>query len=214
MRITAALGLGLFAWSLAAQPALVSRAVTQADTCPGKAGVTSVSVEPSREVLVAIAGARWSDDEMRMIRQQIGSLYTAANRADPLRLALLIDGKLQFAGPFKTRAQLQTALNELAATPPGPSEPESPVSFYSTLANAAPQLGSDWSTLVLIAQFPAVAPELSAYTEGWFSDRLRAAKLRVSYWTPSGRPRKSWMRSRPLPADRASPRAWPALHPR
>ena len=178
-------GAWLVVQSLAGQPALLRHGVARAETCLGVAEVTGTAVEPGHGVVIAFLGDTLREDEVAWFGKEISSFYQAVNRTDPVRLALVIRNNVQFAGPFKTRASLQAALEEITAAAGADGE-RSPLRFYTALATVASQLGSDWSTVVLAGRFPPVAADLAPFTEGWLSMRLRAAKLRVSYWTPSG----------------------------
>ena len=178
-------GAWLVVQSLAGQPALLRHGVARAETCLGVAEVTGTAVEPGHGVVIAFLGDTLREVEVARFREEISSFYQAVNRTDPVRLALVIRNNVQFAGPFKTRASLQAALGEITAAAEADGE-ASPLRFYTVLATVASQLGSDWSTVVLAGRFPPVTPDLAPFTEGWLSMRLRAAKLRVSYWTPSG----------------------------
>ena len=155
----------------------------------GSAQVASVPVEPSSDVVIAVLGDVLREDDMAEFRKQIASFYQSnqpAKTTNSIRLAMLLGDNVQFAGPFRTRGLLQTALGELVPAPAEAAEALQPLHFYSVLGAVAPKLGSDWTTAVLVGRFPAVSPDLAAFTTGWLSMRLRAARLRVSYWTPSG----------------------------
>jgi Tfp pilus assembly protein PilF len=178
-----------FSRGVAGQPALLPNDVVRAETCAGSEPAASASVEPSSDIVIAVLGDTLREDDMAGFRKDIVSFYESNQRTkttNSIRLALLLGDNAQFAGPFRTRALLQSALGELAPSTAEPAEAPQPLRFYSVLAAAAPKLGSDWTTVVLVGRFPAVSPELAAFTTAWLSMRLRAARLRVGYWTPSG----------------------------
>jgi tetratricopeptide (TPR) repeat protein len=137
--------------------------------------------------MIAVFRDTLRDGDMANLQKAVASFYQTANRTNPLRLAVLAGNDIQLAGPFQTRSQLQAALAEVAAAA-ATGQAVTPARFYTGLGTAAPQLGSNWSTVVLVGHFPEIAPELAAYTEGWLSVKLRSARFRVSYWDPSGAP--------------------------
>ena len=175
-----------FAQSVPGQPALSRTPIARAQSCMAAADVTAAPVEPAHGVVVAVFADTLQPDELTRFREEVTSLYQAVNRTNPVRLALLLGNNVQFAGPFKTRVLLQSALAEAVSSFSTPTEPPAPLRFYTVLGTVAPQLGSDWSTLILAGHFPAVPPDLAEFTEAWLSERLRAARVRVTYWTPSG----------------------------
>lgn len=179
----------LLARSVAGQPALTRNEVTRADTCLGAVEITSVPADPSHDVILAVFADTLLNDDLTRAGREISSLYQALRPPTSLRLALLKGNDIQFAGPFRTRAALQAALADLTVgTPATDPAAASPLRPYTILGAAAPQLGSKWSTVVLVGKFPAVPPPLASYAAGWLSMRLRAAKLQVSYWAPSDQP--------------------------
>jgi hypothetical protein len=136
------------AQTLPGQPALSNREITLARTCLGTAEVQSAPVEASREAVVAILGDTLSADELKQVRQEVTALFQALKSKTSFRLAAVSGDTVQFAGPFKTRAQLQAAFGDLAHPLPEGSEAPKPLPLYSNLGKAAPQFGSDWSTVV------------------------------------------------------------------
>lgn len=168
---------------LAAQPVLTSNEITRGKTCLGPVEVRSVSVEPSRDVVVAVLAETFRDEDWARFRDEFTAYYQAVSKKDSLRLALVTRGAAQLSGPFRTRALLKTALDGLS---PVASPPADALHFYPDLSTAASQVGSGWLTLVLAGNFPDVPAELSPYTQAWLSAQFRSAKLRVNYWTPSG----------------------------
>jgi tetratricopeptide (TPR) repeat protein len=170
---------------LAAQaPALLRTDVTQATNCLGTADVTSSPAERSRDVLIVMWSGSWEEAEANGARQEITSFYQAVNRSNPIRLLLLAGENPRFAGPFKSRTELQAALRDFAAIAQGQVAP-SPLAFYTMLGGSA-QWGSGWSTVVLAGHPPVLAPDVAPYTEAWLSMRLRHEKVQVSSWPVSG----------------------------
>ncbi len=174
----------LSAMALAGQTALSPGEVILVKTCLGTAEPASAPVEPSGNLAIAVMADTLREEELAQVRQEIASFYQAS-KLQSLRVAAINGSEVQFAGPFRTRALLQTGLTELLHAAPGVSD-AAPLRFYSYLGNLASQFGSGWSRLVLVGRFPATDGELTGFTEGWLATQFRAAKLRVSYWTPSG----------------------------
>jgi Flp pilus assembly protein TadD len=176
--------LSMAARGLLAQPALLPGEAGRGASCMGPAEISSHPVEPSREVTIAVFADTLNTGDIEEFRRQVSSFFQGLKGANPVRLALMVGNQIQFAGPFETRADLQQALGEIAAGTPG-AEASSPEHFYTALGMAAQQLGSNWSRAVLAGRFPAPSAEIAKFTEAWLSGKLRSAKLRVSYWSPS-----------------------------
>lgn len=177
-------GLCVAAQNLAGQPALSDHEIELARTCLGAAEVQSAPVEGSHDVVVAVAGDTISADELKQAQQEITAFFQALKNKASLRLAAISGDTVEFAGPFKTRAQLQAAFVDIFHSRPEDTAAPTPIPLYSSLGKIGGQLGADWSTVTLVGHFPAVDPELAAYTSAWLATKLRAARLRVEYWTP------------------------------
>ena len=169
---------------LSGQPVFSNREITLARTCLGTAEVQTAPVEASHEVVVAVVSDTLSADDLKQVRQEITVFFRVLKSKNTFRLAAVSGDSVQFAGPFKTRAQLLTALGDLAHPPPESAEAPKPLLLYNNLGKVAPQFGSDWATVILAGRFPAVDPELAPYTSAWLATRLRTARLQVEYWTP------------------------------
>jgi tetratricopeptide (TPR) repeat protein len=166
------------------QTALSHSEVILVKTCLGTAAPASSPVEPSTNIAIAVFADTLREEELAQVRQEISSFYQAS-RLTSLRVAAIYGSEIQFAGQFRTRALLQAGLAELLKAPPGASGVV-PLRFYTYLGNVASQFGSGWSSLVVVGRFPATDGELTGFTEAWLATQFRAARLRVSYWTPSG----------------------------
>ena len=185
MRIWAAIGtLFVFGTVLCGQTALSNSEAILVKTCLGTTQPTSSPVVVSGAVVIAVFGDTLREDELAKVRQEITSFYQAS-RLNSLRLAVIYGSEIQFVGPFRTRALLEAGLTELLHAAP-PAGETAPLRFYSYLGNLASQFGSGWSSLVLVGRFPAADAELTSYSAAWLSTQFRTAKVRVSYWTPSG----------------------------
>ena len=186
MRITgfAFSALILYASALTGQTALSHEEVVQVKTCLGTAPPSSAPVETASSVMIAVFGDTLREEDLARVRQDIGSFFQTSHPAS-LRVAAVYGSEFQIVGPFRTRALLQAGLAELLHPAP-PAANTAASHFYTYLGNVASQFGSAWSSLVLVGRFPPADPELTPFAEAWLSTQFRAAKLRVSYWTPSG----------------------------
>jgi len=146
--------------------------------------VRAASIEPSPNIVIALIAETLSSDELAQLQKEVASFYQTLNNRPTLRLALISGGAVQFAGPFKSRAQLQSSLAEMAHPAPENTQAANAIQFHSDLATVLPQLGGGWSTLVLAGRFPTIDRELAPYASAWLSGKLRAARLQTSYWTP------------------------------
>jgi Tfp pilus assembly protein PilF len=147
--------------------------------------VQLLPIAPSNEVLIAVFGNTLSDEELTQARKEISAFYQSRKSKIPFRLVDLSAGDLQFSGPFKTRVLLQKALDAMKSA--RPETPQmAPLKLYTGLADLAPLLGSNWSIAILVGRFPDLDADEDPFTEAWLSARFRAAKVRASYWTPSG----------------------------
>jgi Flp pilus assembly protein TadD len=177
-------GVCAIALTLEGQSALTTREVTGAKTCLGNVEVRAASIEPSPNIVIALMAETLSADELAQFQKEVGSFYQTLNSKPTLRLALISGGAVQFAGPFQNRAQLQAGLAGIAHPAPENAQTANAIQFHSDLAGVLPQLGGGWSTVVLAGRFPAMDRELAPYAAAWLSERLQAAKLQTSYWTP------------------------------
>jgi tetratricopeptide (TPR) repeat protein len=187
----ALLAIGVIAQVLSAQPVLLRSDAVVAKTCIGPAEAHATAVDAAQDVLVAVFADTLSDGELVQFRQQLAPFYLAARIKNPMRLAIVLNGGVQFAGPFKTRAQLEAALSGsltgLARTAaPAGSDAVEPLRSYSYLGQNAQQFGSSWSTLAIVGNFPEINQQMFAFAAGQLVLHFGSARVRVSYWSPSG----------------------------
>jgi tetratricopeptide (TPR) repeat protein len=183
----ALLAIGVIAQGLTAQPVLSRSELVLAKTCIGPVDAHGTAIDAAQDVLIAVFADTLNDGELAQFRQQLVPFYMAARNKNPLRLAIILNGGVQFAGPFKTRAQLEAALNGLRGTAaPVGSNTVEPLRLYSYLAQNAQQFGSSWSTLAIIGHFPQIDQQMFNFTAGQLVLHFGSARVRVSYWSPSG----------------------------
>jgi tetratricopeptide (TPR) repeat protein len=170
--------------SLAGQPALSTREVTGARTCLGPAEVRASPVKANQDIVIAVIAGTLSADDLAQLQKEAASLYQSGRNQAALRIAGISAGAVEFAGPFKTRAQLQARLGDMARAAPENAGAGNAAQFYSNLSSALSQLGGRWNTLLLAGRFPAVEKELAPYVSAWVATAMRTARVQVSYWTP------------------------------
>lgn len=169
---------------LAAQSALVPREVVSTRSCVAPVELHAAPVETNPEIVAAIIADNLSADDLAQFQKRVAALYLPVANRPKLRLAAISGAEVEFAGPFKTRAQLTAAFTALAHPAAETGGAGDALKFYSDLAAAMAQFGGEWRTLIIAGRFPALDPDLSPYAAAWLSAQLRTARLRVSYWTP------------------------------
>ena len=182
----------LLARTVSAQALLSKADAILAKTCLGTTEVRSVSVEVSRNVVIAFLGDTLRTEELPQLRHEVGALSQAIRNTHSLRVAWITGNSVKFEGPFKTSAQAQAALAELANAVEIP-EPLQPIGLYSSLGKLAPELGADWSSVFIVGHLPAIDAEMLPFTSAWLATQFRSAKVRVGYWMPSGEKPRFWM---------------------
>jgi tetratricopeptide (TPR) repeat protein len=171
---------------LAAQPALTYSEVARGSTCLGSVEVRSTPVDLSQSVVIAFLADTFGDEDRTRFREEFTTYYQKVPNKESVRLAIVTGTGVQFNGPFRTRALLKSALDNLPSAAPNAAQALDPLRFYPDMATAASQLGTGWLTVVLAGNFPGVPADLSPYTQAWLATQLRVARLRLHYWTPSG----------------------------
>ena len=180
--------MGVVAHSLAAQPVLSRSEAVLAKTCIGSAEAHSTPISAAKDVLVAVFASTMNDDQIALFRQQVTPFFAATKARNPMRVAIILNGGVQFSGILQTRAQVEAALDGLTRATPGASDAADPLHPYAYLEQNAQQFGSSWSTLVIAGHFPEISQQLIAFTAGRLALQFASAKVRVSYWSPSGEP--------------------------
>ena len=185
---------------IAAQPILVQgtpvdpQETVSISTYAGSVRATVAPVEVSTQTLVAILADSIAQDQKDRVRAEIQSFFQNGDLKD-LRLGALRGEEFSVEDPFRTRAQFQAALRKIFAAPPGEPQTGQPpypaAAFYRWLAHAAGQLGSQWSSVVLIGSAPDVDAQLREYAATYVASRFQAQKVRVNYWNPDG-PNPAW----------------------
>ncbi len=179
----------------AAQPVLLPG--TSADlqqpvsvsTYAGVVPATVVPAEVSTQILVVALPDAIAPGGKDHVRAEMQAFFQARDPKE-IRLGAFRGGEYVQDDPFRTRAQAATALRQtFAAPPPETSYPSA--KFYKWLAQAVGQLGSQWSTVVLVGAAPDVDAPLRDYAVAYLASRFQAQKVRLSYWNPDG-PNPAW----------------------
>src|SRR5471030_880011 len=118
------------------------------------------------------------------------SIYQASGESHPLRIAVFRNGAIELAGPFRTRAEFQTALRQIQpGGDPGVSVLSGP-KFYTGLPAALKMAVAEgrgpWPSVLLATHFPDIDPALLEYGTASLAAPLLAQRLRVGYWNIGG----------------------------
>lgn len=119
------------------------------------------------------------------VKAGVSSLLYGSLQGRPLRLAILRRSSLEAVGPFSSRAALQRALDKIV--PPDSSMPESqppPGQLFDALGSAVAELGSRWSRVLLIGNFPALDSAVVDYSSAKLLRAFMAQQVRVSWLAP------------------------------
>jgi len=160
------------------------------ETYAGKIDLVISGVKPATPVTVVLLTDSLSPAETETVQKELLTLYTAL-RGHPFRLALVGNGSIGVAGPFASRAQLKSALSEVAR------KTDSPGSSASTASAASPQLldnvyasvgqlGGDWSRVLLIGELPPLESSVREYASAVLLRAFGATRLLVSWYAFSG----------------------------
>jgi len=148
------------------------------------------SVKPATSITVVLLTDLLSPAEIESVKKDLLGLYTSMH-GHAFRLGILRNGGLGIAGPFASRAQLKSALNEVA----GGSDPSvsaastAPVASLALLDNlyaSVGQLGADWSRVLLIGALPPLEGSAREYASGLLLRAFGSAHIQLSWYAFSG----------------------------
>jgi tetratricopeptide (TPR) repeat protein len=160
--------------------------VTSIQTYAGAASVAVSPVRPAASRTVVLLLDTLTAASLDDIKTGVLSLY-GSSQGHPLRLATLRQGSLSIAGPFTSQTGLQRALEKVGAVDPSaPASQASPAQLFDTLSADVAQLGSHWSRVLLIGDFPALDPASIDYASAILLRAFLAQQLRVSWYAPDG----------------------------
>jgi hypothetical protein len=125
-------------------------------TYAGWADASSFAVRPSSSVTVVLLIDTMSPAELGNVKTGLLTFYTSL-RGRSLRIALLRNTSLALAGPFADRVGLKSTLDDVQPAA-DPSATLSPSAILDALSTSAWQLGTDWSYVLLVGNFPVLDP--------------------------------------------------------
>ena len=162
-------------------------------TYAGKVDAVVSSVKPAGSITVLLLTDSLGSAEMDSVKKDLLALYLSL-RGHPLRLAVLGSGAIGVAGPFASRAQLKSALSEVAGKSDSPASTPSPASVTSASAEAlldhlcasVGQLGADWSRVLLVGDLPPLEASEREYASSLLLRAFGTAHVQVSWYAFSG----------------------------
>jgi len=166
---------------LPSQPNLELSAVK---TYAGTAEPSSFAVRPSSLVTVVLLIDTMSPAELGNVKTGLLTFYTSL-RGRSLRIALLRNTSLAVAGPIANRASLKSALDDVQSAA-DPSATLSPSAIFDALSASASQLGTDWSCVLLVGNFPVLDPSTLDYASAVLVRAFASQHLQVNWFAPDG----------------------------
>jgi tetratricopeptide (TPR) repeat protein len=161
----------------AADPPVVLR--TWNGTVPVQTTAPSVSPEL---VLLAVANPETMSDAGQL-KARLSSLYAEASQGSTVRAAVWTAEGMQFAGPFRSRSQFQSALRELTELAITHPLLLSDDQFWSQLPAAVGQAGGGWMSVVVVGQLPRVEPAVAEYACAYVVHKIHSQRIRLSFST-------------------------------
>ena len=143
--------------------------------------VTETSVDPAPRVTLLLLLDTLSEADLKPLQPAILKLQRDAAGKVELRIALLGDGSIQFAGPFSSPSRLRAAWREIPAT-------RRTVPGYSGIRGrprwpdrcGCPSLGAGWSHVLLIGRIPEISPAAEAYALARALNTFSTRRIRLS----------------------------------
>jgi len=163
-------------------------------TYAGKIEAAISSVKPAPSITVVLLTDSLSPAQIESVKKDLLTFYTSL-RGHPLRLAVVGNGAIGVAGPFTSRSQLKTALNEVGSSNSSAAAPSSTSStpasgpspaLLDNLYAGVGQLGTDWSRVLLIGELPPLEASAREYASGLLQRAFASAHLQVSWYAFSG----------------------------
>jgi predicted Zn-dependent protease len=159
-------------------------------TYAGVAVPSSFAVKLGSPVTIVLLTDTLSPAEVENAKSSLMAFYTSL-RGRPLRIALLRNTTLAVAGPIASRVALKSTLDEVQSTG-DPSATSSPSAILDALSATASQLGTDWSSVLLIGNFPALDPATLEYASAVLVRAFGTQHLQVSWFAPD-RGNDAWL---------------------
>ena len=163
-------------------------AVASILTFAGRIEAWTHEVVPAREISIALLADTLTREDLDLLKSGVGSLLQRLKGARPVSVVLINGTECSRLGPFKTRAQLPAVLRSPGMKIPESGSTGTSADLYSNLLDAIPQLGSDWSPVLLAGRFPPITSDRKAYLEALLAVRACSQKIRLRYWNLANAP--------------------------
>ena len=165
-----------------------SPVITAVQTWAGSRKARIIPLEPAKDITLMVVADACSADLAESIASGVYTLWAALHQTSSIRLGILQGGTVAFAGPFETRARLQSAVRELKSTLAEERPPADPAALVNELLAATPQLGGNWSRVALVGDLPVLEAPVAEYAAAILLRAFTAQKISVS-WLGTGTPR-------------------------
>ncbi|MCX6597867.1 MAG: hypothetical protein NTV70_16025 [Acidobacteria bacterium] len=139
-------------------------------------------VTPGAGLTILVLSDTLTPESFEAFRKSLLNLQAALPRGMEITLAVLGGQDIRKAGPYKTRAQLQPALAEMATLVPDQALTINPVRLYTVAAKSAAQLAGDWHHVLVAGSLPEVPPEVRQYLVAYCVQAFATARVRVGWW--------------------------------
>jgi tetratricopeptide (TPR) repeat protein len=159
-------------------------------TYNGNADAAVSPVHPASSLTVVLLVDTMSPEALDGLKQDLVSAYGSL-RGRNLRLAIVQNNSLEVVGPLLGRLRLQNALKEvqpLTANAP----PASSAAILDLLSTNVAQLGSKWSQVVLIGDFPSLEPSTLQYASAVLLRAFNSEQVQVT-WFPITKGDDAWL---------------------
>lgn len=195
----AALGLtAFFAMCLSAQassvllrsPSAEPPELSPVKTYNGTAEAAVSPIRPASSVTVVLLVDTMSPDALEGFKTDLASAYGSL-RGKNLRLAIVQNNSVRVVGPLLSRFRLQNVLKDVEPLTET-ATPAATAAMLDLLSTNADQLGSKWSHVVLVGDFPALDPSTLQYASAVLLRAFIAQQVQVS-WFPITKGDDAWL---------------------
>lgn len=147
-------------------------------------------VQPSGDLLVLVSTDALEPALFDTLKAGLLSIYQASTESHPLRIAIFRNGAIELAGPFRSRAEFQSAMRQIQpGADPGVNVLSGPKFYWglpAALKMAVPEGRGPWPLVLLATHFPDIDPALLEYGTASLGAPFLALRARVSYWNIGG----------------------------
>ncbi len=154
----------------------------------GAVQATITPVRPSGSLTVVLLTDAMDPAILEGLKTDLVAVFDGLHGRS-FRLAVIHDGVIDVSAPVLSRAKLQTvlrAITSLAATSASAASP------LDVVVSNVQQLGSKWSQVLLVGDFPGLGREGKDYTSAVLLRAFAAQQLRVS-WFPLTPADDAWL---------------------